>query len=139
MGACSLLLFPANPQLRERNAFRAEENHESRERDKFGATSLLLNRIVAPLQASEPDLGPDRLSHTQPTKLLGREGAGEEVADHLDERVGAGLLDLPGSGHSQPVTIVLDHHQRHRDPSRLQQFCQILRVVGRDEPIIGSL
>ena len=55
MSAGSLLLFPAHPRLRERKAWRRRVEHQSWERDKFRATSLFRNRLVAAAQASEEE------------------------------------------------------------------------------------
>lgn len=62
---------------------------------------------------------------------------GKEVGGHLDERVGAGILVWSGGG--QAVAAMLDHNQGYGYARGMQLCRQFLRVMGRDEPVIGTM
>src|SRR5579875_3526803 len=91
-----------------------------------------------------------RISHSIPparrapqarasTEESGRERSDEEILDHLDQRGGTRLLDLTGCGSSQAVLIMLHHDERRGHPGSFQQARQLLRVMRRDKPVVGSL
>jgi hypothetical protein len=73
-----------------------------------------------------------------PQTLRGQ-GFDEEILDHLDQCVGARLLDLAGRGGGQSMPIMLDHDERGGNVCSLEQTCQLLRVMWRDKPIVGTL
>ena len=67
------------------------------------------------------------------------QGLDEEILDHLDQRVGAWLLDLARRDGGQTVLIMLNHDQGGGDMRSLEQARQLLRVMWRDKPINSAL
>ena len=89
----------------------------------------MLLAVADQLALSTRDLAPDLCS----------QGLDEEILDHLDQHVGAWLLDLARRDGGQAVLIMLNHDQGSGDMRSLEQARQLLRVMWRDKPIISAL